>query len=223
MRGLYDERALQTVQRALQGNVKAQTFNNLKTRSNPRGDGILVSAWDDERSGGTARWSRRRHVWLVLDGKVYPVGGGAVGSLGRSVDMPNDVQQPGSRRRGDRLLLPEKVSPPTRCPTRRGSERAGERPLCPLGCGAAADGPSRRYRSTVTRRRGVPAIPFMSYRPRPLRRDRLPDQLLRPFDRGIKACLCPRLFLRYLAQNLINPRDGAKRLPGPTRQIPPLQ
>ena len=60
----------------------------------------------------------------------------------------------------------------------------------------------------------------MSYRPRLLRRDRLPDQLLRPFDRGIKACLCPRLFLRYLAQNLINPRDGAKLCPGSLARSP---
>jgi hypothetical protein len=104
--GPYDEEAMQAVRRAHQGddrqvvhgpqdpyNRRAPALQNLKTRPNPKGEGVLVTAWDDTNSQGSADYSRERYVWLVLDHKVYPINTNAAGAVGRLYDgMPTRVQ-----------------------------------------------------------------------------------------------------------------------------------
>jgi hypothetical protein len=103
----YDEEAIEAVRRGHAGdarqfvhgpkdpfNRRAADLVNIKTRPNPKGRGILVSAWKDMNRGGSADYSRRRSVWLVLDGKVYPINQEAAGDVGRLYDgLPDNVQK----------------------------------------------------------------------------------------------------------------------------------
>ncbi len=105
MPGPYDERAIQVVRGAQQGNTRlaygppdpyhrTEPFDNLTTRANPKGQGILVTAWTDQQRGATADWSRKRFVWLVLDGKAYPINQRAANGLGPLYDgLPASVQK----------------------------------------------------------------------------------------------------------------------------------
>lgn len=68
-------------------------LEHLKTRSNPRGEGVIVTAWKDSNRQGSADFSRERSIWLVLDGKVYPVNHPAANDLGLLYDgMPESIQ-----------------------------------------------------------------------------------------------------------------------------------
>lgn len=105
--GPYDEDALAAVRRAHAGdsrqfvygptdpyNRRTASLQNLKTRSNPNGEGTLVTAWEDSNRQGSADYSRRRSAWLVLDGDVYPINRNASGDIGRLYDgIPNGVQR----------------------------------------------------------------------------------------------------------------------------------
>ncbi len=63
----HDASAVAAVQR------ETRTRADLRTRTNPRGQGTIVSAFEDENRPGPADWTRQRLLWLVLDGKVYPL------------------------------------------------------------------------------------------------------------------------------------------------------
>lgn len=63
----HDASAIAAVQRA------TRTRAELRTRFNPRGQGTIVSAFEDANRPGPTDWTRQRLVWLVLDGKVYPL------------------------------------------------------------------------------------------------------------------------------------------------------
>jgi hypothetical protein len=105
--GPYDDSAIQTVQRAQKDDAKqfvygerdpydrrAKALSNLKTKPNPKGEGILVTAWEDDQRGASVNWSRARSVWLVLDKRVYPVNQNAANALGRLYGgMPANVQK----------------------------------------------------------------------------------------------------------------------------------
>jgi hypothetical protein len=64
----HDAAAVAAVQR------ETRTRVELRTRTNPRGQGTIVSGFEDENRPGPTDWTRQRLVWLVLDGKVYPLG-----------------------------------------------------------------------------------------------------------------------------------------------------
>jgi hypothetical protein len=94
-----DAASLAAVQRAHSGDVKQNAHGprdpynrrpdpveGWKTRPNPRGKGVIVTAWYDQQSGATADFSRRRSAWLVLDGTVYPLNQNAANNLGRLFD-----------------------------------------------------------------------------------------------------------------------------------------
>jgi hypothetical protein len=96
-----DGPALMAVQEAHAGNSKqivfgepdpynrrANVINYLRTRPNPRGEGAIVTAWEDRNRGGSADYSRHRSVWLVLDRRVYPLNVNAAGALGRLFTGP---------------------------------------------------------------------------------------------------------------------------------------
>lgn len=63
----YDPSAVAAVQR------ETRTRVELRTRSNPRGQGTIVSGFEDANRPGPTDWTRQRLLWLVLDGKVYPL------------------------------------------------------------------------------------------------------------------------------------------------------
>jgi hypothetical protein len=63
----HDAAAVAAVQR------ETRTRVELRTRTNPRGQGTVVSGFHDENRPGPTDWTRQRLVWLVLDGKVYPL------------------------------------------------------------------------------------------------------------------------------------------------------
>jgi hypothetical protein len=63
----HDAAAIAAVQRI------ARTRADLRTRTNPRGQGTIVSGFEDANRPGPTDWTRERLVWLVLDGKVYPL------------------------------------------------------------------------------------------------------------------------------------------------------
>lgn len=63
----YDASAMAVVQRA------TRTRAELRTRTNPRGLGTIVSAFEDANRPGPTDWTRQRMLWLVLDGKAYPL------------------------------------------------------------------------------------------------------------------------------------------------------
>ena len=78
--GPYDEEAIEAVRRAHQGdkrqfvygpsdpyNRRASVLRSLKTRRNPKGEGVLVTFWEDANRQGSADYSRKRSVWLFLD------------------------------------------------------------------------------------------------------------------------------------------------------------
>jgi hypothetical protein len=63
----YDFAAIAAVQRS------ARTRADLRSRTNPRGQGTIVSGFEDANRPGPTDWTRQRLLWLVLDGKVYPL------------------------------------------------------------------------------------------------------------------------------------------------------
>jgi hypothetical protein len=68
--------------------------NILRTRPNPHGQGTIVTGWRDEQRGMSADFSRRRIVWLVLNGTVYPLNGEASAVIGRLFDgLPPAIQK----------------------------------------------------------------------------------------------------------------------------------
>jgi hypothetical protein len=67
-------------------NRKPDTLNGFKSRPNTLGEGIIISAYKDNERG--ADYSRRRSVWLVLDGRVYPLNTNAAGNVGVLFDSP---------------------------------------------------------------------------------------------------------------------------------------
>jgi hypothetical protein len=105
--GPYDQRAIDAVQRAHIGDKRQRIFgltdpykrrapsiSILRTRVNPKGEGVIVTAWVDHNRQGMADYSRERWVWLVLDDMVYPLNLPAAGAIGRLFDgLPNRVQK----------------------------------------------------------------------------------------------------------------------------------
>ncbi len=105
--GPYDPEATEAVVAVWQGLAKARVFGapdpfqrkarslgTLRTRPNPRGDGVIVTSWEDKESEGSADFSRRRRAWLVLDGAVFPVDSYSAGAIGRVFEgMPEKVQK----------------------------------------------------------------------------------------------------------------------------------
>ena len=103
----YDEAAIDAVRRAHLGERsqrvygppdpykrRAATLENLKTRKNPHGEGVIVTAWKDAQRGGSADYSRRRSAWLVLGRVVYPINVTASGDVGLLFDgLPEAVQK----------------------------------------------------------------------------------------------------------------------------------
>jgi hypothetical protein len=63
----HDAAAVAAVQRS------TRTRAELRTRTNPRGQGTIVSAFEDANRPGPTDWTRQRMLWLVLDGQVYPL------------------------------------------------------------------------------------------------------------------------------------------------------
>ena len=73
---------------------RATTLENLKTRKNPRGEGVIVTAWKDANRGGSADYSRRRSAWLVLGLVVYPINVTAAMDIGLLFDgLPAPIQK----------------------------------------------------------------------------------------------------------------------------------
>lgn len=105
--GPYDERAMGLVLKAWRKpssvyvygppdpyHRRADTLSHLKTRPNPRGEGIIVTAWKDENRLRNADFHRARAAWLVLGKNVYPVNNIAANDLGLMYDgMPSRVQK----------------------------------------------------------------------------------------------------------------------------------
>jgi hypothetical protein len=94
-----DQKAIEAVLRAYRGdkgqfrfgekdpfNRKPDTLSGFKSRPNTLGEGTIISAYKDNERG--ADYSRRRSVWLVLDGKVYPLNTNAAGNVGVLFDSP---------------------------------------------------------------------------------------------------------------------------------------
>lgn len=100
----YDVAAMEAVWRAYRGafqpvfgppdpSGRRGASPSLRTRPNPRGEGVIVTTWKDHNREGMADYSRERLVWLVLGGTVYPVHIDSARALGRLFDgMPEDVQ-----------------------------------------------------------------------------------------------------------------------------------
>jgi hypothetical protein len=63
----YDQSAIAAVKRSV------RTGAELRTRTNPRGQGVVVSGFEDANRPGPSDWTRQRMLWLVLGGKVYPL------------------------------------------------------------------------------------------------------------------------------------------------------
>ncbi len=91
----YDQNAIDAVLRALNRDSKQAIYGkvnrpgrttpsvfHLKTRSNPKGKGIIVSAWKDEDNRGFADYHRVRLVWLYLGAKVYPINLSSASEIG---------------------------------------------------------------------------------------------------------------------------------------------
>ena len=105
--GPYDQSALEAVRRAFRGerskyvhgqrdpyNRRASQLDNLKTRRNPKGEGVIVTAWEDNNRSGSTDYSRKRMAWLVLRSKVYAINAAAANVLGLLYDgMPQPIQK----------------------------------------------------------------------------------------------------------------------------------
>ena len=73
----YDEEALAAVKRTLKGT------RDLRTRANPKGEGVIVTSWNDANRPNTPDYSRRRLVWLVLGKTTYALNVDAANAQGR--------------------------------------------------------------------------------------------------------------------------------------------
>jgi len=73
----YDEEALAAVKRTLKGT------RDLRTRTNPKGEGVIVTSWNDANRPNTPDYSRRRLVWLVLGKTSYALNVDAASAQGR--------------------------------------------------------------------------------------------------------------------------------------------
>ncbi len=73
----YDEEAIAAVKRTLKG------ARDLRTRANPKGEGVIVTSWNDANRPGTPDSSRRRLVWLVLGKTSYALNLDAANAQGR--------------------------------------------------------------------------------------------------------------------------------------------
>lgn len=73
----YDDAALAAVKRT----VKAA--RDLRTRANPKGEGVIVTSWNDANRPNTPDYSRRRLVWLVLGKTTYALNVDAANAQGR--------------------------------------------------------------------------------------------------------------------------------------------
>lgn len=102
-----DQAAIEAVKRAFKGvksqfvygpkdpyNRREKEFPTLRTRPNPKGEGIVVWGCKDHNEAWSADYRRERFVWLVLDKKVYPLHSNASGAIGRLFDgLPKPVQK----------------------------------------------------------------------------------------------------------------------------------
>jgi hypothetical protein len=75
----YDDEALAAVKRTIKGT------RALRTRTNPKGDGVIVTSWNDANRPNTPDYSRRRLVWLVLGKTTYALNVDAANAQGRSL------------------------------------------------------------------------------------------------------------------------------------------
>jgi hypothetical protein len=75
----HDEEAIAAVKRTLRGS------RELRTRTNPKGEGVIVTSWNDANRPGTPDYSRRRLVWLVLGKTTYALNLDAANAQGRSL------------------------------------------------------------------------------------------------------------------------------------------
>lgn len=73
----YDDAALAAVKRTFKGE------RTLRTRPNPKGEGVIVTSWNDANRPGTPDYSRRRLVWLVLGKAAYALNVDAATAQGR--------------------------------------------------------------------------------------------------------------------------------------------
>jgi hypothetical protein len=73
----YDDAALAAVKRTIKG------ARDLRTRVNPKGEGVIVTSWNDANRPNTPDYSRRRLVWLVLGKTTYPLNVDAANAQGR--------------------------------------------------------------------------------------------------------------------------------------------
>jgi hypothetical protein len=73
----YDEEAIAAVKRTLKG------ARDLRTRTNPKGEGVIVTSWNDANRPNTPDYSRRRLVWLVLGKTTYALNVDAASAQGR--------------------------------------------------------------------------------------------------------------------------------------------
>ncbi|MET0555385.1 MAG: hypothetical protein ABW221_20245 [Vicinamibacteria bacterium] len=73
----YDEAALAAVKRTVKG------ARDLRTRPNPKGEGVVVTSWNDANRPNSPDYSRRRLVWLVLGKTTYPLNEDAANAQGR--------------------------------------------------------------------------------------------------------------------------------------------
>ena len=98
--------AVEAVRRALNGDSKQTVFGppdpykrsndvkNLRSRSNPKGEGTIVHGWIDSNSPGSADFRRNRFVWLFLDDTIYPLHIDASGAMSKLFDgVPESVQE----------------------------------------------------------------------------------------------------------------------------------
>src|SRR6187431_1960367 len=73
----YDDAALAAVKRTVRG------ARDLRTRANPKGEGVIVTSWNDANRPNTPDYSRRRLVWLVLGNTTYALNVDAANAQGR--------------------------------------------------------------------------------------------------------------------------------------------
>lgn len=75
--GPYDEAAIAAVKRTIKG------ARDLRTRANPKGEGVVVTSWNDANRPNSPDYSRRRLVWLVLGKTTYALNEDAANAQGR--------------------------------------------------------------------------------------------------------------------------------------------
>ena len=86
------QRGLLGSSRDKSGSPSAPRLRRLTTRSNPRGEGVIVTALEDSERG--ADYHRKRSVWLVLDGRLYPLNLPAAQNFGSIFDgLPDSIQE----------------------------------------------------------------------------------------------------------------------------------